>query len=281
MRAFRIAYDGTAYRGFQRQPHGDTVSDELLRALTALGVVERGTVPSGYAAAGRTDAGVSALAQTVAFDAPPWLAPRAVNSELPETIRAWASASVPESFHATHDATERIYEYDLHAPTADRDRARTALDLLSGSHDVANLTPDDERTERHVSASLVGDPSPSESPDALSQYLRLRFRAGGFPRQFVRRAVELIRRVAVGEASVETVERVLDPEPLPGPEGIPPATPDPLVLVGVEYPGVEFTRDEEAVSSAVEGFDRRRIDRLTRSRVAGRIRRGIESGTDE
>ena len=45
-------------------------------------------------AAGRTDAGVSALAQTVAFDAPEWLTPRALNAELPAEIRAWASADV-------------------------------------------------------------------------------------------------------------------------------------------------------------------------------------------
>jgi len=77
MRAFRVAYDGEPYRGFQRQPHGDTIEDALFEGLRALGVGFRDGSPAGYAAAGRTDAGVSARAQTVAFEAPDWLSPRA------------------------------------------------------------------------------------------------------------------------------------------------------------------------------------------------------------
>ena len=61
MRAFRVAYDGRPYSGFQRQPDVPTVEDTLLDALRALGVFEGSDVPPGYAAAGRTDAGVSAL----------------------------------------------------------------------------------------------------------------------------------------------------------------------------------------------------------------------------
>ncbi|MFC6730557.1 tRNA pseudouridine(38-40) synthase TruA, partial [Natronoarchaeum mannanilyticum] len=73
MRAYRIAYDGQPYRGFQRQPDVPTVEGEILDALDALSVLDDREVPEGYAAAGRTDAGVSALAQTVAFEAPDWL----------------------------------------------------------------------------------------------------------------------------------------------------------------------------------------------------------------
>jgi hypothetical protein len=57
VRAFRLAYDGSGYRGFQRQPHGETVEDELFAALRELGVAFEGGSPVGYAAAGRTDAG--------------------------------------------------------------------------------------------------------------------------------------------------------------------------------------------------------------------------------
>lgn len=274
MRAFRIAYDGTGYRGFQRQPHGETVENELLAALAALDVVDSPTAtPPGYAAAGRTDAGVSALAQTVTFEAPAWLSPRAFNSELPADVRAWASADVDASFHATHDATSRTYEYDLLAQ-ADRTRVVATLDALSGTHAFDNLTPDETGTERTLSASLIEN-APGDHTAAPS--FRLRFTADGFPRQFVRRAAELVRQVGVGERDLDAIDRVLDPTPLPGPQGVPPAPPTPLVLVDVEYPNVTFTVDEDAAASAVETFDRRRNEARQRMRVTARLQSGIDA----
>ena len=261
MRAFRVAYDGTGYHGFQRQPDVPTVEGELLAALDALGVSE-GT-PPGYAAAGRTDRGVSALAQTVAFEAPDWLTPRALNGELPAEVRAWASANAPAGFHATHDATRRRYRYHLHAPDADEGRAREACAALSGSHDVHNLTPDDTGTERHLEVSLNADPP----------FLVVEVAAGGFPRQFVRRAVGLVAAVARGER--DDVERVLSAEPLEGPDGVAAAAPEPLVLVDVAYPDLAFERDPEAAASAREVFRERRAQRLAGARVAGTVLDGL------
>jgi len=83
MHAFRLAYDGTGYRGLQRQPYGGTVENALFEALEALDVAFEAGAPVGYTAAGRTDAGVSARAQTVAVEAPEWLRLSALNAELP------------------------------------------------------------------------------------------------------------------------------------------------------------------------------------------------------
>lgn len=283
-RAFRIAYDGTGYRGYQRQPHAETVENALFAALSALDVTEvPDAPPEGYAAAGRTDAGVSAIRQTVSFDAPAWLTPAALNGELPADVRAWASADVPDGFHAQYDARSRVYEYHLHAPdtvasgsaegsssetetTGDEwserqlRRARDALDRLSGSHDVHNLTPDDDGTERDISAGCERD----------GPFLVCRFEAGGFPREFVRRAVTLVERVVTGERDPSFVDRVLAPEPLSGPDGVGPAAPEPLLLCNVRY-GVTFERDPAAVESARSVFGTRRVERLTGARVAGRV----------
>ncbi|HMB50137.1 MAG TPA: tRNA pseudouridine(38-40) synthase TruA [Natronoarchaeum rubrum] len=266
MRAYRIAYDGRPYHGFQRQPDVPTVEGAILDALAALGVTEsETTVPDGYAAAGRTDAGVSALAQTVAFEAPDWLTPAAFNSELPADVRAWASADVDAGFHATHDAASRTYTYWLHAPDADAERARDALDALAGRHDYHNLTSDDENTVRNLSASLRVD----------EPFLIVTLRAGGFCRQLVRRVVALVREVATGAADREKIERVLGAEPIDGPEGVGPAPPYPLVLTDVSYPGVTFGVDAEAAASAREVFREKRIERAAGARVAGRIEGGI------
>ncbi|OLZ39573.1 tRNA pseudouridine(38,39,40) synthase TruA [Natrinema saccharevitans] len=274
-RAFRIAYDGTDYHGYQRQPQPDvpTVEDVIFDALRELAVLEDDAdKPAGYAAAGRTDAGVSALAQTIALEAPDWLAPRALNGRLPADVRAWAAADAPPDFHATHHATRREYTYHLYAPltetdgapAVDDDRFRAACEALSGTHDVANLTPDDHNTERSLSLAAERD----------GDYLVLTVAAGGFSRELVRRLVSLARAVGTGDAPREKIDRVLEPEPLPGHEGIAPAPPEPLVLTDVSYPALEFEIDEEAAESARAVFGRRRIDRRTGARVAGQLADG-------
>ena len=320
MRAFRLAYDGTGYRGFQRQPHGETVEDAILEALEALGVGFEDGTPAGYAAAGRTDAGVSARAQTVAFEAPEWLTPRAFNAELPADVRAWASADVPGSFHATHDAVERHYRYFLYAPPSnveatspdgapngggdgdgdgggdgdgdgggdgdgdgylyehgygygegegigdevavvDDAAVETACERLSGRHDFHNLTPNGSGTEREPTVRVARD----------GAFLVVDCRAGGFPREFVRRLVSLLRAVGRGERELAFVDRVLDPEPLAGPDGIAPAAPEPLVLLDVAYPGITFEIDASAAAGAREIFERRRRERLAGAYVAGAL----------
>lgn len=259
-RAYRIAYDGGPYHGFQRQPDVPTVEDAMLSALRDLGVLAADVdTPPGYAAAGRTDAGVSALSQTVAFEAPDWLAPAAFNSELPDAIRAWADADVGPDFHATHHATEREYTYFLHAPDASEDRARRALDALAGDHDFHNLTPDETGTERVLETGLERD----------GPFLVCRFRADGFPRQFVRRAVSVTAEVARGDATLDRVERVLAPEPVDGPDGVPPAPPTPLVMTGVSYPDARFVVDSEAAVSARGLFETLHAQRAAGARVAG------------
>ena len=261
MRAYRIAYDGRPYHGFQRQSDVPTVEDAILDALGGLDILPGDQdTPAGYAAAGRTDAGASAVAQTVAFEAPTWLTPAALNAELPADVRAWASAEAPGEFHATHDAVSRAYTYFLHAPEVPVHRARRALDALAGEHDFHNLTPDGTGTVRDLSTGL----------DHEEPFLVLSFRAGGFPRQFVRRAVSLVADVARGDP-VDRVERVLAAEPLSGPDGISSAPAYPLVLAEVVYPDLAFEVNEAAAESAREVFEARQVKHATLARVTGRL----------
>jgi tRNA pseudouridine38-40 synthase len=279
-RAFRLAYDGRPFRGYQRQPSVPTVEGALLAALADLGVVDapgdpgaageyaapHPPTPPGYAAAGRTDAGVWALAQTVAFDAPEWCRPRALNAELPPSVRAWASADAP-GLHATHDATYREYEYHCHAPGADPDRARTALSALAGRHDFRNLTADREDTVRTVLATdcrVDGD------------FLVLTVRAEGFLREMVRRVATLVAAVATGERSPSAVEALLDGPAVDGPAGVAPAPAEGLVLVDVGYPELAFEADPEAVDSLRTVFGDAAVAASRRARVAHRVRSGVD-----
>ena len=105
-----VAYDGTAYCGWQIQNQDDTVQGRMEKALEKL----HGH-PVKITGAGRTDAGVHAAGQCANFmtdmTMPVEKFREALNSFLPPDIRILRSEAVSDSFHARYDATERIYKY--------------------------------------------------------------------------------------------------------------------------------------------------------------------------
>ena len=112
--ALRLAYDGRAFRGFQRQPGLVTVQETLEAALRSLGLV------GSLQVAARTDAGVSALDQVVGFSARLDLDPaelrQAVNRATPDALLCLAAARAPLHFHARASAQLRRYVYLVGAP---------------------------------------------------------------------------------------------------------------------------------------------------------------------
>lgn len=149
--ALGVAYDGTAFEGWQTQPHGRTVQDALERALAAVAGVPVSTV-----CAGRTDAGVHATGQVVHFDSPvqrplsAWT--RGVNAHLPSACAVQWAQPVPDDFHARFGATYRRYQYWIYrSPVAhplvhnatwmfqrlDVAAMQQALPALVGEHDFS------------------------------------------------------------------------------------------------------------------------------------------------
>lgn len=238
MYAYRMAYDGRPFHGFQRQPDVSTVEDALLDGLAHLGVVSReDDVPTGYSAAGRTDAGVSAIGQTIAFSGPDWLTPQVLNGALPNSVHAWARAEVPESFHARYDAILRVYTYRLLADRLDEGLTRQALSTLSGVHDFRHLTSDTARTRRVVHIDVTRD----------DRWLCIEVAAPGFARQQVRRIVGVASAIGAGEVPLDRIGRLLSAEPLPGHLNVAPAPPEPLCLRHVRYGDVDFAVDSDAM----------------------------------
>lgn len=259
-RFYRIAYDGTAYHGFQRQPDVPTVAGAIRTALTALDVsTER------WAAAGRTDAGVSAIGQTVRIRGPEWLTPRALNSRLPDDIWCWAWATVDSDQHPRYDARERTYWYVCDAPAIDLDRVHEVCDRLVGTHDLQNLSAASEHTKRTISEiDVIQD----------GAILEVSITAPNFIHEQVRRIVTLLTEVGTGKLSVEFVDRLLDPTFDPGgAAGIGPASPAPLVLLNVVYPEVSFTVDSVARTQATQWF----ADRSTELYLSHRTNERISS----
>ena len=105
-----LEYDGTDFRGFQKQPSVRTVQGELERALGKL----LSRTDARVIGAGRTDAGVHATGQVINLEAGSFPVDRivpAMNGLLPASIRARAAEEVPDDFHARYSAKARTYIY--------------------------------------------------------------------------------------------------------------------------------------------------------------------------
>jgi tRNA pseudouridine38-40 synthase len=150
--ALGLEYDGSGFCGWQSQAGGGSVQDALESALSA--IVD---APTRVACAGRTDAGVHALAQVVHFDTdavrPDTAWVRGVNAHLPSSVAVRWAQPVPDEFHARFSALGRRYRYLLlnrgerpglmagrvgwfHRPL-DADAMAEAAGLLLGEHDFS------------------------------------------------------------------------------------------------------------------------------------------------
>lgn len=111
--ALGLEYDGSSFYGWQSQPGGNTIQDVLESALARIA-----DGPVRVHCAGRTDAGVHALAQIVHFDTradrplTAWV--RGVNAHLPETVVVRWARVMPDFFHARYSARARSYCYILY-----------------------------------------------------------------------------------------------------------------------------------------------------------------------
>src|SRR4051812_49167666 len=141
-----VAYDGAPFSGWQSQPNGNGVQDHLEQAFAQI-CAERVSVQG----AGRTDAGVHALAQCAHADLPVrrygadrWRS--ALNGILPAAIRIMRCNFVADSFHARFLATGKFYRYRIWngevLPPLENGRAwhvRDPLDFISMSRATKSL----------------------------------------------------------------------------------------------------------------------------------------------
>jgi tRNA pseudouridine38-40 synthase len=193
-----LEYDGTEFSGWAAQPGLRTVEGVLRVALDRiLPGWER------LAVAGRTDAGVHALAQVVSLAAdagpPPERAARALNAVLPDDVAVLAAVEAAPDFHARHSACARSYRYRLWTrPTPSPFEHRRAfwypgrLDegslaesarLLLGKHDFRAFTPTE--TEHEVFVRTVESAAWHRRSDALE----FEITADSFLRHMVRTLV--------------------------------------------------------------------------------------------
>jgi tRNA pseudouridine38-40 synthase len=214
-----IEYDGTEFSGWARQPELRTVQGELERALAV--VLRRESVP--LTVAGRTDAGVHALAQVASYPGEPARAD-SLNALLPNDVAVIECAAAAPGFDARRDATSRAYAYRvltrrsrsaferrraLHWPhPLDTDALRACAQLLPGTHDFTAFTPtetDHVRFERVVLSASWGEAGP--------ELLEFRIEADAFMRNMIRVLVGTMLEVGGGRRSVQACGELLRGRP--------------------------------------------------------------------
>lgn len=243
---FIVAYDGGPFAGWQSQANGNGIQDHLEAAFERI-CSERVRVHG----AGRTDAGVHAIAQCAHVDLPArrygtgrWIS--ALNGVLPPTIRIMRCRFVPDSFHARFSAKGKTYRYRIWnadvLPPLESGRVwnvRNSLDI------AAMMTAAEDFLGKHDFASFAanrGAPVTDTVRKISEIHLRhsgpritVQVEGDGFLYKMVRLMVGTLVRVGLGMAKRDEIRsRLMAPRP-PNSHGRNAAPAAGLFLVRVRY----------------------------------------------
>ena len=214
-----IAYDGTAYGGWQLQPNAVSIQQQIEQALGKIA-----GAPVRVHGSGRTDAGVHARAQVAhaiftTRHAPATLR-RALNANLPEDIRVTGVQRVPAKFHARFSATGKEYRYQVdtgavpdiflrqyawqHPRPLDLAAMRQAAKVIVGRHDFTALSANPMREidtpVRTVTKLTV---------NRRGQLLTITVAATGFLYKMVRSIAGALVKVGAGRLTVAQLRELL------------------------------------------------------------------------
>jgi len=227
--ALGVSYNGQPWQGWQSQPSGQTVQDQLEAALARFA-----TQPVSTLCAGRTDAGVHGLMQVVHFtplvERSPASWVRGTNTFLPPSIAVQWAHPVPERFHARASAIGRRYAYVLLQspvrPSVEAGRVgwvfrpldgaamQAAAAHLLGTHDFTSfrasacqaLSP--IKTLRQITITRRGAPG-AETASGTPCYWRFEFEADAFLHHMIRNIMGCLLAIGEGRQKAGWMAQVL------------------------------------------------------------------------
>jgi tRNA pseudouridine38-40 synthase len=244
-----IAYDGTAFVGWQRQLTGVSIQGLLEDALTHL-------EPAGVAVAGagRTDAGVHAVGQVASITLTRAISPaavvRAVNRRLPFTVRVVSAEEVDADFHARFQAVSKTYRYriwngevvspferpyvwQVPSPVLDTDTMANAVSRLEGTHDFAAFQCSGSEKREKTTRTLFGARVSVQTVRADARIITVDLHGNGFLRHMVRSIAGTLVEVGRGKRRPSWIDEVLASRDRS--RGGPTAPASGLFLVAVAY----------------------------------------------
>ncbi|EMF0510090.1 tRNA pseudouridine(38-40) synthase TruA [Enterococcus hirae] len=216
-----IAYDGTHFNGFQKQPNGRTVQEEMEKTLKKMANGKEITVFG----SGRTDAGVHAMGQVIHFDYPeerPLERMRfALDMQSPEDIAVKAVEIVSDDFHARYLVKEKTYQFrvDIGKPRSpfrrhyasyfpyplDLSKIQRALPDLIGTHDFTSFCASGSSIEDKVRTIYEAKMEVNEAGDELL----FTFRGNGFLYKMIRILVGTLLKIGNGRLSEDSIPEII------------------------------------------------------------------------
>lgn len=219
-----FSYDGTLYNGYQTQPKGKTIQDEIEKCLSKINSNKKISIH----ATGRTDAGVHALNQKAHFEVEKELdinkTKNSLNKLLPDDIYIKKIENVPDDFHARFSvkAKEYIYkinmgEYDpikknyiyQYNKKLDISEMERALKYLEGEHNFKSFTKATDEIKDYkrniIQASIIRDIK------NLNE-ITISLVGTGFLRYMVRNIVGLLIEIGEGKRKSEDIYQILKEE---------------------------------------------------------------------
>jgi tRNA pseudouridine38-40 synthase len=217
-----LAYDGTEFAGWQRQPGRRSVQAVLETALAPIA-----GRPVTVVGAGRTDAGVHALGQVAHVEMPraiePAIVQRALNAKLPPDVRVRGASDAPPGFHARFGARRKTYRYQIRrapwvspfehryvwhvADVLDLDAMAAAAARLVGRRDFGAFRSLGSRVRSTERTVYRLDVTGAEDPDGTR--VTIEIEADGFLRHMARAIVGTLVEVGLGRRTPESLEGVL------------------------------------------------------------------------
>ena len=210
----RFSYDGTNFKGYQKQEGYRTIQGELEDALYKINNNKSVKI----VAAGRTDKGVHAIDQVAHLDLDvditPYKLKRALNSYLPDEIHINSAMEVPDDYFVRYHVLRKEYHYYInmkefnpmmrnyiyqHGHLLNVSRMRKAIHFFEGEHDFrAFVTENNVRTIYEASITRKND------------VLDIKFVGSGFLRYQVRNMVGALLKVGTGKIEPYEVKRILE-----------------------------------------------------------------------
>ena len=234
--AVKFAYDGTQFHGYQRQPDIRTVEDEVIRSLKRATIIDS-VADSRFQSGSRTDRGVSALGNAIAFD---------TDFGLEDIVPAHNAYSRSVWFHSTslvdddfnpRYAVQRWYRYHLKGHD-DVSALEEAAGMFVGKHDFSSFSKEADSPKRELDSVELAQ---------IDDFTIVDIRGRSFLWQMVRRIVAAMELHAAGQIRLDAIADALGGRKTDF--GI--APPEPLFLMDIDY-GLNFDLQTDSLKEELE-----------------------------
>lgn len=252
--ALKIAYIGTKFHGYQRQPTYRTVEGELLKAFFEAGVITD-TWKAHYSVAGRTDKGVHSTGNVISFITDEEIRLNYLNGLLPKDVKIIGEARVSYGFKVRFPLS-RTYTYVQPLTPFDNDNLnisdmKVAMKSFIGEHNFRNFS---KRNEKNPNRKIM-----DMQLNVEDNLLIFKVTGESFLWNMVRKMITSLMWVGIGKLDIDDIDKLLQPIDLRERIRLQPAPANGLILSNMNYKNIKFTECEYSKNKLIEELQKQYV----------------------